>query len=108
MCHLEIRTDRWQNRRFRPNSLVQVVYDRSLAQHAMDIENILSHQSSKKKSYTVQMINIFEKRKLLGDENVIDGAQMLCILGKPNSARVRDNRHSESVFSYEEIGISTF
>ena len=49
MCHLEIRTDRWQNRRFRPNSLVQVVYDRSLAPHAMDIENILSHRSSKKK-----------------------------------------------------------
>lgn len=34
------------------------------------------------------MVDIFKKRKFLGDEDIIDCAQVLSVLGKPNASRM--------------------
>jgi hypothetical protein len=44
----------------------------------------------------MKVVNIFKHRKFLGDKNIINGAEMLSILGKADAARVRDDRHTES------------
>lgn len=54
------------------------------------------------------MIDVLEKGKLLGDENVIDSAQMLSVFRKPNTARVRDNWNSEPDISYVSEGMPTY
>ena len=54
------------------------------------------------------MVDIFKKRKFLGNENIIDCAQMLSVFGKPNTARVRDHWNSESEVSQRDRGIATF
>jgi hypothetical protein len=46
---------------------------------------------------TVKMVDVFKKRKLLGDENVIDSTQMLSILGKTDTARVGNDRNPKSI-----------
>jgi hypothetical protein len=57
----------------------------------------------------MKVVNIFKHRKFLSDENVIDGAEMLSILRKPDTARVRNDWHTKStmIISIEREGIST-
>jgi hypothetical protein len=44
----------------------------------------------------MKMIHVFKKRFFLGNEDIVDGAYVLSILGKTNSSRMRDDRDFES------------
>ena len=43
----------------------------------------------------VQMVDVFEHTELAADNNVIDGAQVLSVLGKTDTTRVRNDRHTK-------------
>jgi hypothetical protein len=43
----------------------------------------------------VQVVDVLEHTELTTDDNVIDGAQVLCVLGKTDTTRVRNDRYTE-------------
>lgn len=57
----------------------------------------------------MKMVDIFKHRKFFGDKNVIDCAEMLSVLRKPDTARVRDYWYTKPTkfISAEQGEIST-
>ena len=49
----------------------------------------------------VEVVHILKNRQLSRDNNVVDGAQVLCVLRKTNTAGVRNNRHTK-LLGHEE------
>jgi hypothetical protein len=45
----------------------------------------------------MKMIHVFKKRLFLGNEDIVDCAYVLSILGKTNSSRMRNDRYFESI-----------